>query len=221
METKHIVLVDDHTLVRNGMKELIEKLGSYAITAQFDNGSDFLTALPLEPTPHLVMIDLSMPVMNGEELVETLKYQGNTIPLLVLTLNDDDATIIRLFRNGIRGYLKKNCTAETLGLALESILTSGYYHNEFLTLSLQTESGEIPPNDQVRVMQQLTSREMEFLKWVCHEQEYTYEQIADQMCVSKRTVDGYREALFDKFGIKSKTGLVLFVLKHRLLDQFS
>jgi DNA-binding CsgD family transcriptional regulator len=67
-------------------------------------------------------------------------------------------------------------------------------------------------------MDKLSPREKEFLKLVCHEKEYTYEQIADQMNITPRTVDGYRESIFEKFGIRSKTGLVLFVLKHKLFD---
>jgi len=73
------------------------------------------------------------------------------------------------------------------------------------------------PADQI--VAQLTDREREFLKLVCHEKEYTYDQIAGIMGVQHRTVDGYRESIFDKFGIKSKTGLVLFILRHQLFDK--
>lgn len=218
MEKRNIVLVDDHTVVRKGMKELIEKLGPYTIQAEFDNGLAFLNAFPLHPEPDLILLDLTMPEMNGEEVVELLKKEAITIPILMLTLNSEEATVIRLFRNGIRGYLTKDCRAESLQSALEAIFKTGYYHNEFLTLSLHNEPGASAETDQQKIVRQLTARECEFLKWVCHENELTYEQIADKMCVSKRTVDGYREALFEKFGIKSKTGLVLFVLKYQLFE---
>jgi two-component system invasion response regulator UvrY len=81
---------------------------------------------------------------------------------------------------------------------------------------LNARETETKKTEQEKVLEQLTEREKEFLKLICHEKEYTYEQVADQMKVQHRTVDGYRESLFDKFGIKSKTGLVLFVLKHNL-----
>lgn len=218
MENRNIVLIDDHVIVRNGLKELIEKLGSYSVTAQFDSGKAFLKDLHVLPKPDLIIVDLNMPEMNGFELVEELKNLGNEQIILILTLDSDEQTIIRLFRNGVRGFLKKNCSAEVLKSALDSIFTTGYYHNEFLALSLRKEVEIAPPSGKEKILVQLTEREREFLKWVCHEQEYTYDQIADRMQVSARTVDGYREAIFDKFAIKSKTGLVLFVLKHQLFD---
>jgi len=219
MENRSIVLIDDHVIVRNGLKELIEKLGPYSVSAQFDSAASFLKALPALAKPDLVIVDLNMPGMSGFELVEHIKNSGNQQTILILTLDSDDQTIVRLFRNGVRGFLKKNCSAEILKSALESIFATGYYHNEFLALSLRTEAEPAQPSGKDKILVQLTERERSFLKLVCHEQEYTYDQIADQMQVSARTVDGYREAIFDKFAIKSKTGLVLFVLKHQLFDE--
>lgn len=219
MENRNIVLIDDHVIVRNGLKELIEKLGPYSVTAQFDSGNAFLDALPIQPKPDLVIVDLNMPGMNGFDLVEKIKNSENEQTILILTLDSDEQTIIRLFRNGVRGFLKKNCSAEILKNALDSIMATGYYHNEFLALSLRMDAEQVRPTERDKILIQLTEREREFLKLVCHEKEYTYDQIADQMKVSSRTVDGYREAIFDKFAIKSKTGLVLFVLKHQLFDE--
>lgn len=219
MENRNIVLIDDHVIVRNGLKELIEKLGPYSVTAQFDSGNAFLDALPIQPKPDLVIVDLNMPGMNGFDLVEKIKNSENEQTILILTLDSDEQTIIRLFRNGVRGFLKKNCSAEILKNALDSIMATGYYHNEFLALSLRMDAEQVRPTERDKILMQLTEREREFLKLVCHEKEYTYDQIADQMKVSSRTVDGYREAIFDKFAIKSKTGLVLFVLKHQLFDE--
>ncbi|TSJ45384.1 response regulator transcription factor [Fluviicola chungangensis] len=219
MKNRSIVLIDDHTIVRNGLKELIEKLGPYSVTAQFDSGNAFLENFPVLQKPDLVIVDLNMPGMSGFELVEHIMTLEQAQKILILTLDSDEQTIIRLFRNGVRGFLKKNCSAEMLKNALDSILATGYYHNEFLALSLRTEVETTRLSEKERILAQLTDREREFLKWVCHEYEYTYDQIADQMQVSSRTVDGYREAIFDKFAIKSKTGLVLFVLKHQLFDE--
>ena len=215
---KSIVLVDDHVLVRDGLKELIPKLGAFDVTSVFDNGEHLLSALPFKTPPDLIILDLSMPGMGGLSVTEELNVKGIKIPVLILTLNAEEKTIIRLFRNGVRGYLQKNCSALVFRAALESIFTTGYYHNEFLTLSLQGDSGQKKKTAQEKIMEELTVREKEFLKLVCNEKEYTYDQIADLMKVQHRTVDGYRESVFEKFGIKSKTGLVLFVLKHNLFE---
>ncbi len=218
METKNIILVDDHVIVRNGLKELIQKLGPYKVISEFDNGEALLSVLPFKKQPDLILLDLNMPGMGGDELVVQLNDLGLTTPVLILTLNADENTIIKLFRNGVRGYLQKDCSAQVLKAGIEEIFRCGYYHNEFLSLSLRKNEGSIKKTEQEKILEQLTAREREFLKLVCHENEYTYEQIADQMKVQHRTVDGYREAIFEKFGIKSKTGLVLFILRHNLFQ---
>ncbi len=218
MTKKNIVLIDDHVIVRNGLKELIEKLGPHTVVNQFDSGSDFLSNLPEPSTTDLVIMDLNMPGLSGDEVVAELKKRDLSFPILILTLNSDEPTIIRLFRNGVRGFLKKDCSAEVLKSALEAIFQYGYFHNEFLALSLQSSGNGQENTSQEKILSQLTLREREFLKLVCHESEYTYDQIASEMNVQHRTVDGYRQAIFEKFGIKSKTGLVLFVLKYKLFD---
>lgn len=213
---KKIILVDDHVIIRNGLTALIAKLGPYKVSQEFNSGQELLAALPFKTEPDLLILDISMPGMSGDLVMEELKKQGSKIPVLILTLNRDEEVIIKLFRSGVRGYLQKNCSADVFRTALEEIFRSGYYHNEFLTFSLQNQNTKKPKTEQELIFEQLTAREREFLKLVCNDKEYTYEQIADKMNVAHRTVDGYREDLFHKFGIKSKTGLVLFVLKHDL-----
>jgi two-component system invasion response regulator UvrY len=204
-----IFLIDDHAVVRNGLKSLIESMGPYKITGQFGNGQDLVDALPFDPAPDLMILDLTMPVMDGKETVKRLNELDIKIPVLILTLETDEPTIIELFRMGIRGYLPKSSTADVLKKAIDDVIETGYYHNEILIKALTAT-----PEDKARQpLVYATEREAEFLRLVCDEQEYTYEQIAHMMGISRRTVDGYRESLFEKFNIKSKTGLVLFAIK--------
>ena len=216
---KNIVLVDDHVIIRNGLKELIEKLGPYTITSQFSNGAELLSELRgLHPDPDLIVMDVSMPEMDAEATLNAMNEQKVETPVLILTLNQDDERMINLFRRGVRGYLQKTCSASMMSDALSEIFRCGYYHNEFLAQSLKAREVAPKKNKRDEVLSLLTDREREFLKLVCDEKEYTYDQIAGIMKVQHRTVDGYRESLFDKFGIKSKTGLVLFVLRNNLLS---
>jgi two-component system, NarL family, invasion response regulator UvrY len=209
-----IFLVDDHAVVRNGLKALIERMGNYVIKEQFDNGQQLIDSLPFAQAPDIIIMDLTMPVMDGTQTVRELKHRHITTPVLILTLETTEKTIIELFRLGIRGYLPKSCTADVLKKAIDDVITSGYYHNEMLTKALMNNNQE-PEND--NPLQHLTERENTFLQLVCDENELTYEQIADRMGVSRRTVDGYRESIFEKFNIKSKTGLVLFAIKYGLI----
>lgn len=215
---KNIVLVDDHIIIRNGLKELIEKLGSYTVSHQFDGGTTFLEAWPLQPAPDLIFMDLSMPGMTGDQVIEKMVQQQIKTPVLVLTLNEDEDMIVKLFRMGVRGYLKKNCTADVMKEALSEIFQKGYYHNEFLTYSLQAQDKKPKQPEYEFILSKISPREREFLKLACHEKEYTYKQIADQMGVSERTVDGYRQSVFEKFNIKSKTGLLMFVMRYNLYE---
>lgn len=215
---KNIILLDDHVIIRNGLKELIEKIGPFKISQEFDNGAEFIASIAEKKDVDLIILDINMPGMNGDAVMERLNQKGITIPVLILTVSEDEEMVVRLFRLGVRGYLKKNCESSELKNALNEILHSGYYHNEFLTYSLRANTHANKKNTQQQILEQLTDREKEFLKLVCHENEYKYEQVADIMHVQHRTVDGYRESIFDKFGIKSKTGLVLFVLRHKLFE---
>lgn len=209
-DTAKIFLVDDHTVVRSGLKSLIERLGNYDVIAEFDNGQELLDELPFTTEPDLIVMDLEMPVLNGSDTVKALKEKGLMYKVLVLTLETDEATIISLFKNGIRGYLAKSSTADVLKKAISDVLTSGYYHDEMFAKAMTYDG-----NNETAV--NITDREKEFLRLVCREDEPTYEQISDTMGVSRRTVDGYRESLFSKFNIKSKTGLVMFAIKYRIV----
>jgi DNA-binding NarL/FixJ family response regulator len=216
-----IVLVDDHVVVRNGLAELIEIMGLYQVSGQYSNGQELIDALTAGGrAPDLILMDLTMPVLDGEQTVKRLKELGFEVPVLILTLNTDEATILRLYRLGIRGYLSKDCTAAGLREAIEDVLKRGYHHSDTLQRALMAgepdEDSKAPERE--AIIKKLTPRELQFLRLVCNEEEYTYEQMAGAMGVSRRTVDGYRESVFDKFGIRSKTGLVLFATRHNLVE---
>ncbi len=208
-----IYLVDDHAVVRSGLKSLIERLGNFAVTNQYDNGKDLVDELPFKEAPDLIIMDLNMPVMDGRKAVQVLKQRNVTTPVLILTLEHDEREIIELFRQGIRGYIPKSSSADVLRRAIEDIIGTGYYHNEILIKALTADKKD----ERSETLAKLTEREREFLMHVCDEHELTYDQIADKMGVSRRTVDGYREEIFQKFSIRSKTGLVLFAIKSGII----
>lgn len=212
-----IYLVDDHAIVRSGLKALIERIGNFTVAKEYDNGRDLVDDHPFSPLPDLIIMDLTMPIMDGAEAMEWLRNHKVPIPVLILTLDTSEQKIIELFRLGVRGYLPKSCTADTLKKAITDVLTSGFYHNELLIKALAAGNEQVAPthND---ILKQITDRELMFIKLVCDPAEFTYDQISSKMGVSRRTVDGYRESLFEKFNIKSKTGLVLFAIKYDIVE---
>jgi DNA-binding NarL/FixJ family response regulator len=217
-DTYTIILVDDHVVVRNGLRELIEKLGNYKITFEFDNGADFIVALEKGVTADLIILDISMPTLNGDEVMEEMNKKGYNIPVLILTLNNEKGIHVKLFRLGARGYIQKNSSAIILREALSDIFTRGYYQNELLADALTSVYKKQEKDPRIMLLEKITEREKEFLKLICNEEEFTYEQIAHKMQVHRRTIDGYRESVFQKFEIKSKTGLVLFLVRNNLLE---
>lgn len=208
-----ITLVDDHVVVRSGLRSLLEVLGDYQVVNEYSNGEQLVKALEAgETRPDILIMDLEMPVMDGEATMVWLQKNRPDLKSLILTWDADEKKIIKLFRLGVRGYLIKSCTADVLKKAIDDTYVSGYYHSELLQTAImkqsQTEIEEQELNFRV------SDRELMFLQLVCDKEEYTYDNIADIMQVHRRTVDGYRESLFEKFKIKSKTGLVMFAIKH-------
>jgi DNA-binding NarL/FixJ family response regulator len=137
--------------------------------------------------------------------------------VLLLTQHFDEQIINAAYHHGARGFLHKNCTAHDLKFAIDNIIKIGYNNVSEILKRIRNYdlSGETKKQTVV-----LNERELEFLRLVCDEQELTYEQMADSMNLSIKTIETYRAALFDRFNIKSKVGLVLFSFKYRLTEPF-
>jgi DNA-binding NarL/FixJ family response regulator len=219
-------LIDDHKIVRQGLRGLLEKMGNYEVIGEWDSGVEFLTALPLKQTPDVLIVDYSMPGLSGVELLRELDKRLESsggidcFKALLLTQHFDEAIIDQAYYHGARGFLHKNCTAADLKFALDSIAVSGYTNvMEILKRVKKFDTTTIKKRTKTSV--ELSPRESDFLRLVCDERELTYEQMAQIMCVSVKSIEAYRSALFDKFNIKSKVGLVLFSYKNKLTPPFA
>ncbi len=220
MEHK-VAIVDDHHIVRNGLVTMVNAMPGYTVCLEAANGKAFIKALEnnTDSIPDVAIVDLHMPVMDGFETIRWLSGQRPGIKALVLTLDVTEDAMIRATRMGARGFIRKNSRPDVLKTALDSIRLTGYFYTDEIHRSIRQN-----PTLQTRVerkradvLSQITPRELEFLRYVCHTDELTYEQIADKMNISRRTVDHFRQELFEKFHIRSKVGLVLFALKWELV----
>ena len=219
MDTKITIgIVDDHKIVRQGLKELLEKISNYKVVAEFENGTEFLASLPMKEEPDLFIIDYSMPGMNGVEVLKALEEKDVEYKVLLLTQHFDEQIIDAAYHHGARGFLHKNCTAQDLKFAIDNIVTIGY--NNVVEILKRIRNYDPNANLEKKSDIALTDRESHFLNLVCDERELTYEQMADIMSVSVKSIEAYRTALFEKYNIKSKVGLVLFSYKHKLTPPF-
>jgi two-component system invasion response regulator UvrY len=207
----NIAVVDDHHLFRSGLINLIQSFGkNYKVVMEANNGKELLTKLENEPHPDIALIDLNMPVMDGFEASARMQKKFPRIKVLVITMVDDEKTMIRMLKQGIRGYLSKDVEPEELKTALDTTAKKGFYYTDLVTGKLISAMHEDNTG-----LKTLNDREQKFLELACSE--YTYKEIADQMCLSIKTIDGYRNNLFEKLEVKSRVGLVLYAIKNNLV----
>ncbi|WP_298140560.1 response regulator transcription factor [Flavobacterium sp.] len=217
MEKIKLCLIDDHAIVRHGLKELLEKISNFEVIHEFDSGEEFLETLPLQPQPDMYILDYSMPNMNGLEVLQALEEKDEEYKVMLLTQHFDEQIINDAYHHGARGFLHKNCTAHDLKFAIENIVTIGYNNvTEILKRIRNHQSSDKESKEPIV----LSKRELDFLTLVCDERELTYEQMADIMNLSVKSIESYRAALFERFNIKSKVGLVLFSFKYKLTEPF-
>jgi DNA-binding NarL/FixJ family response regulator len=204
-----IAVVDDHKLMRKGLVQLLQGAG-YRIVAEGDHGKDLIDKLAGRKVD-IVLMDVSMPVMDGIETTAWLRKNQPEAKVIALTMNNDDPTMIRMFKAGAKGYLMKDTDPEELLRALERVQSTGFYYTDLIAGPLIQALNPLAEKE-VKLTNALSEREIVFLRHACSEM--SYRQIADVMNVSSRTVDGYRDELFNKLGVKSRIGLVVYAIKH-------
>lgn len=209
--TYRIVIADDHRLIAESLSHLINEIPAFEVVAIANNGKALLDLLEkTEDQPDIAILDINMPIMNGVTTAREMSARFPLVKMLALSMNDDETSVIQMIRSGCRGYLLKDCTQAELHRALTEILERGFYYSDFVTGKLihTIHKEEKSPTAGIK----LSDREMEFIKYAASEM--TYKEIAVTMKLSERTIDGYREALFEKLQVRSRVGLVLFAIRY-------
>lgn len=204
-----IAIVDDHTLFRSGLASLLEEFEEIEVVFEATNGADLQTKIKSHPLTDLILMDISMPIMDGYAATKWIKEEYPNVHVLALSMLEDEKAIIGMLKAGAGGYMLKESTPSDLLIAIKAIMDKGFYVNELVSgrLLVALKDGDARPI--------FTARELSFLQHCSTE--LTYKEIADQMNVSPRTVDNYRESLFAKLNIKSRTGLVVYGIKNDLI----
>ncbi len=217
MKTTFVALADDHSLIRNGLANLIDTFDGFKVLFQAANGQEFIEALKPRSLPDIVLMDINMPKKDGYDTTKWLKEIHPEIKVLALSMYDNESAIIRMIKNGACGYILKDAEPSDLRRALNEIVQKGYYHSELVTNQLVKIIRQGGSDDDSKLSaEKLNEREIEFLKLACTE--LTYKEIADKMFLSPRTIDGYRDALFEKLKAKTRVGLVLYAVKNGIVN---
>lgn len=212
-----VALVDDHILLRNGLASLINSFEDYQVVFEANNGIDFLEKMKINPQTAIVLMDINMPEMDGYDTTLWLKRNAPEIKVLALSMYDSENSIIRMLKSGARGYVLKDIEPSEFKTALNALVNKGFYYSEMVSGKLMHAVNSMGENENnIKTLDILTEREIDFLKLACSE--LTYKEIADKMYLSARTIDGYRDDLFEKLHLKTRVGLVLFAIKNGIVN---
>jgi len=207
--TISIAIVDDHTLFRSGLASLLEEFDEIDIRFQAVNGVDLQKKIVVQPDIDIVLMDINMPVMDGYAATKWVKTNYPKVHVLALSMLEEEKAIIAMLKAGAGGYMLKESTPLELLNAIKVVVEKGFFVNEVVSGRLLVALKEVDKTA-------FTARELTFLQYCSTE--LTYKEIADLMNVSPRTVDNYRESLFAKLNIKSRTGLVVYGIKHQIIS---
>lgn len=211
-----IVLVDDHVLLRNGLAELVKSLG-HTVLFEAGNGKDFISKLDAKQLPEIVLLDINMPEMDGYETAQWIKTNHHDIKVLALSMYDNETSIIRMLKCGAKGYILKDAEPAELRAAIEAVMSKGFYYSDLVSGKLMHAINKMEDDGgDLKSLVPLNDRETDFLKYSCTE--LTYKEIADKMFVSPRTIDGYRDALFEKLHVKTRVGLVMYAIRNGIVN---
>lgn len=210
-----IAIADDHLLIAKAISTIVEGFTNFEVLYEAENGKALQERMQQTgKIPDIVLLDISMPVMDGFATASWLRQNYPAILIMALSVQDDDDSLIKMIKAGARGYLHKNVHPAELEKALLTLINKGMYYPEWATSKVFLKMAQ-PDDLQNESLAAISEREKEFLQYACTE--LTYKEIGEKMFCSPRTVESYRDSLFEKLGLKTRVGLVVFAIKNNLL----
>jgi DNA-binding NarL/FixJ family response regulator len=214
---KHsIVIVDDHILIAKALGSIMANFEDFEVLYECENGKELQDKFASKNNiPSIVLLDISMPIMNGFETSKWLRENHPDVLVLALSMQDDEQSLIKMIKNGARGYLLKNVAPSELETALKTITNNGFYYPEWASNIVYSNLMGVVPNQHASSLSaELSDREKEFLKLCITEM--SYKEISEKMFCSPRTIEMYRNSICEKLNIKTRVGLAVFAIKSGL-----
>ena len=227
MSTIKYIITDDHKIFRHGLKYALNDDPEIQYVGEAENGKELL-AMMKKNRPDVVLLDLKMPIMDGIEAVKQIRPLYPDVRILMLTSHDDEHFILHLIELGANGYLIKNAEPSEIKKAIHSVYNHGFYFNELMNNAMlkklasvsNPEKPQTYPDktqeEKITIPVKLNDRETDVLKGICNE--LTTAQIAEQLYLSPRTIEGIRTSLIDKLGVKNVAGLVVYAIKNGIVQ---
>lgn len=205
-----IAIVDDHELLRNGLRGIIDAFEDYNVIMEAPNGAEFISLIEQKKIiPQIILLDINMPVMDGFETGAWIKKNLPDSKILVLSMLNSEEAVLRMLKNGANGYILKDSKPQILRQALDDIRNYGIHANDMISIQLLSKIQH--SEKKITASVSLTQREIEFL--LLSASDLTYKDIAEKMNLNPKTIENYRESLFQKLQVKSRVGLVLAGIK--------
>lgn len=207
---KSIVIVDDHILIAKALEGIIGNFNEFDVIYVCENGKDLIQKLEEgNAIPDIILLDISMPIMDGFETAAWLTKNHPDIKIMALSMQGDDNSVIKMIKSGAKGYLLKNTHPRDLETALTRLNSDGFFYPDWASKIIFSNLNK---ESEAEIAIRISDREKEFLKYTVTE--LSYKEIADRMCCSPRTVESYRDQLCEKLDLKTRVGLAVFAIKN-------
>ena len=208
-----VLLADDHSIVRAGLRRIVEESGDIEVVAEASDGREAVLAVRKEQ-PDVAVIDISMPVLDGLEVITQLKSEFPEIPILILTMHEEHQYIVRAIETGAMGYITKQSAPEQLVTAIRKVHSGSLYltHEAAEALALRVAKGNQPQSP----LDTLSTRELQVLRRLAMGN--TNREIASAYHISIKTVDTYRFRLLKKLNLRNNADLSRFAIQNNLIE---
>lgn len=215
MDKIKILLIDDHQMVRAGLKSLIERNVNYVVEAEASNGKEALEIIENNDFD-VILTDISMPVLDGIGLTAEIMKIKPQLRVIALTMMDESRYIKQMLRAGASGYLLKNCSYDEITTAIDTVMSGDKYYTPKITTTVMDYLIGKKKKDKKEEQYPLSEREKDVLHLIV--KEYSNQEIGEKLFISPRTVEVHKRNLIDKTGSKNIVGLVLYAINNQLFD---
>ena len=217
METINILLVDDHTLIREGLKLILKKNKNFKIIGEASNGVEAIRYIDKNAEKiHVVMLDITMPELDGFEVAKIVRQNHPEIKILALTMHSEESYITKMIDVGVHGYVLKDSNLEDLSSAIKTILEGKPYYSSDVSAIMINSLMNKDKKKNNSELDNLTDREVQIINLITEGLKSS--EIADQLKLSTRTIEVHRRNLMKKLDVKNTAELVSFVLKSKLIS---